>query len=72
MPRGKKPAPEPLIQRHVWLPESLDAKLNLLLLNPTTGKVKYGARGDLINRLLQQYLSKREKKGTSNDGSETT
>lgn len=44
----------------VQLPESVLAPIDLLLLDPVKGKVKFGARSALITRLLREYLAARE------------
>ena len=48
----------PSITKHVSLPEDLFARVELLLLNPITGKMKYGDFSRLIEQLLREWLDK--------------
>lgn len=47
---------EPSSPIHTNLPESLVREIKILLLDPKTGRVKYGAMNGLIEKLLRQYL----------------
>jgi len=53
MPKRKEPRREIIVQ----LPEKLAAEVDVLLWNPVRGKVKYGARSDLISELLRRWVS---------------
>jgi len=55
MPR--EPHIDPPVRLHVAVPESVLAAVDLALFNPVTGKVKYGARSDLITGLLKSWLT---------------
>lgn len=55
--RGKAAA-EPLVKLSIVLPRSLSERLDIMLLDPTRGRIAYGARSHLIERLLREYLSK--------------
>lgn len=44
----------------ISLPTALLERLDLLLKNPMTGKIHYGARSQLISSLLQEWVVKRE------------
>lgn len=59
MPRGKVSHLDPPIKWRVNIPESIAAKVELMLLNPLTGDIRYGARSDLITKLLKQWLDER-------------
>jgi len=53
MPRP--PAPEPFIRKNLHIPESLAARVELRLWDPTQSKARYGAWSKLIVRLLQEW-----------------
>lgn len=58
------PRPHPIDQPEpisVRVPGSLLRKVKLLLLNPVSGKVKYGAMAKLIQQLLTEWVEAREK-----------
>jgi len=55
--RGRKPSLEKTIPWHIEVPEDLAVKVDLLITNPLTGKVKYGERKKLVLRLLRQWLA---------------
>lgn len=40
----------------VSIPETLNAKVELLLYDPTTGKPRYGGRSALIQQLLRDWV----------------
>lgn len=51
--------PALLIPTTEWklrIPVDLAAKADLLILDPVKGKIAYGARSELITRLLRAYL----------------
>ena len=58
MAKGRKPYTEPRIQWKVYLRLTVAAQIELLLLDPTREKIRYGARNELIERLLLEYLEK--------------
>jgi len=41
---------------HLYLDNDLADKIDLLLHDPLTGRVRYGARGQLIDKLLRAHL----------------
>lgn len=43
------------------IPEPLNDEVELLLLNPTTGQVAFGARSALLTRLLRKWVSEVKK-----------
>lgn len=59
-----KPGPKPHADRPVeWrvnLPSSLAAEIELMLYDARFGKIKYGARSDLIQALLREWLDKQK------------
>lgn len=55
--RGLGSAGEPLKRCTVYIPVSLLNRVDLLLLDPSTGKVKYGSKSALFEHLLRQWLS---------------
>jgi hypothetical protein len=40
----------------VWIPAALAAEISLLLMDPRTGKTKWGAWNTLITRLLRDWV----------------
>ena len=55
--RGRKPL---LIPTEAWkcqIPIDIAAKIDLLLLDPVRGVPVYGARSELVTRLLREYLA---------------
>lgn len=57
MPKPK--SHEDQTQWSFLLPTELTAKVDLLLLDPMTGRVKYGSRKKLVEKLLREWLNKR-------------
>lgn len=56
--RGRKPKHEHgAVSWEVLLPAALAARLELLLLDPLTGAVRYGAKSQLVVRLLEEWLA---------------
>lgn len=54
------PRPKKLIKmkpRTVQLPEELDRKIELLLMDPATGRAKFGAWSELVEALLTEWLN---------------
>ena len=58
-----KPKPnDPLAQVNTKIPSSLVRKVRILLLDPTTGKVKYGTMSALVTSLLTGWVEDKQKK----------
>lgn len=57
MPRGRPKDTDPSVEWKIHVRGSTAAKVELLLLDPMRKKVKYGARGDLINFLLEEWVA---------------
>lgn len=53
---GRKPLLVPTTEWKIRVPVDLAAKADLLNLDPVRGTIAYGARSDLITRLLREYL----------------
>jgi hypothetical protein len=53
---GRKPFSEPSVSWRIYLPGTLAAQIELLLLDPMRGKSRYGARTYLIEQLLRVWL----------------
>ena len=51
---------DPSVEWKLYIPLSLAAKIELLLLDPTRQKVRFGARSQLIASLLAQWVRKQE------------
>ena len=43
------------------IPEDLLAEFNLLIMNPLTGKPKYGIRNKIIEQAIREYVDARKK-----------
>lgn len=56
--RGRKELADPPVEKALSLPSSLVAEVELRLYDPATGKVKYGAFAQLVERLLREWLAK--------------
>ncbi len=55
---GRKPNVIPRVRWDLYLPATIAAEINLLLLDPTRDKIRYGARNELIEKLLRDYVRK--------------
>lgn len=53
MARPRKP---PTVQWTILVPQDLAVEVELLLMDPFTQQVKYGARKMLIQRLLREWV----------------
>jgi len=58
MKRGRKPLTTPSIEWKNSIPSPLAAEIELLLLDPISGRVTYGARSQLIESLLRDWVDK--------------
>lgn len=58
MTAGRKPYSEPRVAWKIYLPQSLAAQIELLLLDPMREKVKYGARNELLEQLLRDWFER--------------
>ncbi len=48
---------EPTVQFKGRLPASLVREVKILLLDPTTGQVRYGSLSDLLTKLLRDWVN---------------
>lgn len=55
--RGRKARTIPRVGFKLRLRQDLLAQLDLILLNPSTQKVTYGKRADLIEGLIQRWIT---------------
>jgi len=67
MTRGKVAHTDPPVKWRINVPESVAAKVELMLFDPLKGEIKYAARSDLITKLLVQWLA--SVTGEPHDGS---
>ena len=58
MARGKVAHTDPPVKWRINVPQSVAAKVELMLFDPLKGEIKYGARSDLITKLLVEWLGK--------------
>lgn len=61
MTRGRKQHADPPINVTVSIPESLNAKVELLLYDPVLRKPRYGGRSALIQSLLRKWIAEQQK-----------
>lgn len=54
MPRPRKPFKP--TQWTIYVPEDLATKIDLFHMDPVLGKVRYGYRTTLVNKLLREWL----------------
>lgn len=71
--RPGRPANDiPTIDWKVHIPVPIAAKIDVLLLDPVTGKTRHGARSAFVTELLVKYLNSRgvsfSPKGGESDG----
>ena len=55
----------PRIEYKIRLPVTLGTKIDLLLMDPLTGKRKYGALNSLVERLLSEWVQSQVKEETA-------
>lgn len=60
MKRGRKPHSDPPVQWFTNIPQSLAAKVELLLYDPVTQKPRYGGRSGLIQILLRRWVEEQQ------------
>ncbi len=56
MPRGRKKNPDRPMETKLSIPESVLARVSLILVDPVTGGRKYGSMSALVTQLLRQWL----------------
>ena len=59
--RGRPPSTIKKIKRHVQLPESLVAEVDLLLYDPLLGQRLHGSWSSLITKLLDRWVKEQQK-----------
>lgn len=60
MPAGRKPYTEPRIQWKLYLPATVASQVELLLFDPLREKIRHGARNELVEQLLREWLEKQK------------
>lgn len=58
MARPKNAIPKTRVT--VYLPEPLHTKVSLLMMNPLTGEIRYGALGALFETLLRKWVEEQQ------------
>ena len=58
---GRKPNREPTKSIHIKVPSSLFTEVKLLLLDPLSGRVRYGEMSKLATSLLRTWVEKQRK-----------
>ncbi|HYE38131.1 hypothetical protein [Methylocaldum sp.] len=61
MSRGRTANTEKSIRWRIEVKERIAAQVELLLLDPLTGDIAYGARSALVNQLLREWLDKQRR-----------
>ena len=61
MKRGRKALVIPTVDWKCRIPADIAIKVDTLLLDPVRGLPQYGARSELVTRLLREFLSRYEK-----------
>lgn len=56
MSRGRRRHSDPPVNYYISMPQTLAAKIELALFDPTTGKPKYGGRSQLFQILARRWL----------------
>lgn len=54
---GRRPHIVPTTDWKIRIPVDIAAKIDLICLDPVKGTPAYGARSELVTRLLREYLS---------------
>lgn len=52
---------DPSVRKHIYIPESLANEIEVLLCDPLSGEVRYGAWSDLATRLFKDWLERQRK-----------
>jgi hypothetical protein len=66
---GRKANAVPSVEWKLYLPEDLAAEVSLLLEDPLREKMRYGARGELMESLLRKWVEeKRKEMNVSEEG----
>ena len=61
---GRKSNREPTRSIHIKVPSSLFREVKLLLLDPLSGRVRYGEMSNLATSLLRTWVEKQRKEFT--------
>jgi len=62
MKRGRRALTTPNIDWKIRIPQPLAAEVELILLDPLRGEVKYGERSQLIESLLRDWVDEKRNK----------
>lgn len=62
MPRGRKKKLDRPVRQVVYIPSSVMAHVELLLLDPVSSKLKHGALSELTTSLYRSWLAERNTK----------
>lgn len=65
--KGRRAYSVPSVAWKIHIYGDVAAELELLLADPLTGQIKKGARSQLINRLLREWLQERKKTVDNSD-----
>ncbi len=58
MPKGRRPLVDSTVRKRINVPESIAARIDLVLIDPLTGGLRYNAWSDYINKLIRDDLEK--------------
>lgn len=57
---GRRKNADPSIEWHVYIPTTLAAEVELLLLDPFLQQAKFGAKSTLVTNLLRQWVEEQK------------
>ena len=66
MPRGRPKKHDTPVSWYVSLPQSLAAEVELILLDPLTGRPEFGKRSQLVESLLRNWVEEMRLTGGAN------
>jgi hypothetical protein len=53
---GKRKYADPRVSWHLHIPSTTAAQVELILLDPFLGQAKFGAKSELVTRLLEEWM----------------
>lgn len=67
---SKRARHDPPVQFKCMIPASLKRDIDLLLMDPTRGQIKYGSLAALVTRLLRAWVNRQVKRKQMEQGVE--
>lgn len=56
--KGRRPLIDPTVRKRINVPESVANKIDVILVDPLSGGVRYNAWSDYVNKLIRDDLAK--------------